>query len=47
MLVPLAGDMPIEQILADFEGLEREDVQAMLSYAARLAHVNRMERFAA
>lgn len=43
----LAGGMTIEQILADYEDLEREDILAVLSYAARLAHVKRMDRFAA
>lgn len=43
----LAGGMSIEQILADYEDLEREDILAALSYAARLAHVKRMERLAA
>ena len=36
-----------EEILADYEDLEREDIQAVLAYAARLAHVNRIERLAA
>jgi uncharacterized protein (DUF433 family) len=43
----LAGGMSVEQILADYEDLEREDILAALSYAARLAHVNRMDRLAA
>lgn len=43
----LASGMTAEAILADYEDLEREDIQAVLSYAARLAHVNRMERLAA
>lgn len=43
----LAGGMTIEQILADYQDLEREDILAALSYAARLAHVKRVERFAA
>jgi uncharacterized protein (DUF433 family) len=43
----LAGGMTIEQILADYEDLEREDILAVLSYAARLVHVKRMDRFAA
>lgn len=34
-------------ILADYEDLEREDILAALSYAARLAHVKRLERLAA
>ncbi len=43
----LAGGMTSEDILADYEDLEREDIQAVLAYAARLAHVNRIERLAA
>ena len=37
----LAGDMTIEEILADYPDLERDDILAALAYAARLAHVNR------
>jgi len=47
LLELLAGGMTIEQILADYEDLEREDLLAALSYAARLAHVKRMEPLAA
>jgi uncharacterized protein (DUF433 family) len=43
----LASGMTIEQILADYEDLEREDILAALSYAARLAHVKRIDRLAA
>ncbi len=43
----LAGGMTVDAILADYEDLEREDIQAVLAYAARLAHVNRIERLAA
>lgn len=43
----LASGMTKEEILADYEDLEPEDIQAVLSYAARLAHVNRIERLAA
>jgi uncharacterized protein (DUF433 family) len=43
----LAGGMSIDDILADYEDLEREDILAALAFAARLAHVKRMERFAA
>lgn len=47
LLELLAGGMTIEQMLADYEDLEREDILAALSYAARLAHVKRMGRVAA
>jgi len=43
----LASGMSIEEILADYEDLEREDILATLSFAARLAHVKRLERLAA
>lgn len=43
----LASGMTTEEILADYEDLEREDILAALSYAARLAHVKRLESLAA
>ncbi len=43
----LAGGMTPEEILADYEDLEREDILAALAYAARLAHVKRLDRVAA
>lgn len=43
----LASGMTTEEILADYEDLEREDILAALSYAARLTHVKRQERLAA
>ena len=43
----LAGGMRIDQILADYEDLEREDILAALSFAARLTHVKRLGRLAA
>jgi len=43
----LASGMAVEEIQADYEDLEREDIQAVLAYAAHLAHVNRIERLAA
>ncbi|MBM4227233.1 MAG: DUF433 domain-containing protein [Gammaproteobacteria bacterium] len=39
----LAGGMSTEEILADYPDLESEDILAALAYAARLAHVNRVE----
>ena len=47
LLELLAGGMTIEQILADYDDLEREDVLAALSYAARLTHVKSIGRLAA
>lgn len=43
----LASGMTTEEILADYEDMEREDILAVLSYAARLAPVKRLERLAA
>lgn len=43
----LAAGMTTEQILADYQDLEREDILATLAFAARLAHVKRTERLAA
>ncbi|MHB1360373.1 MAG: DUF433 domain-containing protein [Rhodocyclaceae bacterium] len=42
----LASGMSIEDILADYEDLERADILAALSFAAQLAHVKRYEPFA-
>ncbi len=41
MLEWLASGMTTEDILADYADLERDDILAALSYAARLAHVKR------
>jgi uncharacterized protein (DUF433 family) len=43
----LASGMTTEEILADYEDLEREDILAILSYATRLALVKRLEHLAA
>jgi len=43
----LASGMTIEDILGDYEDLEREDILAALAYAARLTHIKRVERIAA
>ncbi len=47
LLELMAGGMSIEEILGDYADLERDDILAALSYAARLSHVKRMERLAA
>lgn len=39
----LASGMTADEILADYEDLEHADILAVLAYAARLSHVNRME----
>ncbi|MEM7658524.1 MAG: DUF433 domain-containing protein, partial [Bacteroidota bacterium] len=38
MLELLAGGMTVEEILADYPYLEREDIQASLAYAAVIAN---------
>jgi len=43
----LAGGMSIDDILADYQDLEREDILAVFDFAARLSHVNHMEPLAA
>ena len=43
----LASGMTVDDILSDYEDLNREDILAVLSYAARLAHVNRIDQLAA
>lgn len=43
----LAAGMTVDEILADYEDLEREDILAALGFAARLAHVKRTDRLAA
>lgn len=43
----LASGMSTEEILVDYPDLEREDILAALSYAARLTHVKRLEQLAA
>lgn len=47
LLELLAGGMTIEDILDDYEDLEREDILAALAYAARLTHVKRLDRLIA
>jgi uncharacterized protein (DUF433 family) len=43
LLELLSSGMTIEEILADYEDLEREDLLAALAFAARLAQVKRLE----
>lgn len=43
----LSSGMTIEDLLADYEDLERADILATLAYAARLSRVLRMEPLAA
>jgi uncharacterized protein (DUF433 family) len=39
----LSSGMTTEEILADYEDLEREDILAALSFAARLSQIKRLE----
>ena len=39
----LSAGMTYDEILADYEDLEREDILAILAYAARLSQVKRLE----
>ena len=40
----LSSGMSIEEILADYEDLEREDILTVPAFAARLIQVKRIER---
>lgn len=42
LLEMLSSGMSADEILADYEDLEREDILAVLVYAARLSQVKRM-----
>ena len=43
LLELLSSGMTIDDILADYEDLEREDLLAVLAYAARLARTRRLQ----
>ena len=43
----LSAGMSTDEILADYEDLEREDILAVLRYAARLSQLSRAELLAA
>jgi uncharacterized protein (DUF433 family) len=42
----LSSGMSTEDILADYEDLEREDILAVLLYAARLSHIKSIYKIA-
>ena len=42
----LSAGMTSEEILADYDDLEPEDILAVLAYAARLSHVKRIQAVA-
>ena len=39
----LSSGMTVDEVLADYEDLEREDVLAALSFAARLSRIKRLD----
>ena len=39
----LSAGMTIEEILADFDDLERQDILAVLAFAARLSQIKRVQ----
>lgn len=43
LLELLSSGMTIDEILADYEDLEREDLLAVLAFAARLARIRRLQ----
>lgn len=46
LLELLSSGMTFDEILADYEDLEREDLLAALAFAARLSQIKRMEPLA-
>ncbi|MNC99736.1 hypothetical protein D3C83_181200 [compost metagenome] len=42
LLELLSSGMTTDEILADYQDLQKEDIQAVLLYAARLSQVKRM-----
>jgi uncharacterized protein (DUF433 family) len=47
LLELMSSGMSFDEILADYEDLAREDLLAVLAYAARLSQVNRTDLLAA
>ena len=43
MLELMSAGMTVNEILADYEDLEREDLLAVLAFATRLSQVKRMD----
>jgi uncharacterized protein (DUF433 family) len=43
LLELLSSGMTIDEILADYEDLEREDILAALAFGARMSQVKRMQ----
>ncbi len=47
LLELMSGGMSVDDILSDYEDLEREDILAVLAYAARLSRTRRVHPFGA
>ncbi|MBA2693043.1 MAG: DUF433 domain-containing protein [Rubrobacter sp.] len=47
LLELMSAGMTLEEILADYEDLEREDLLAVLAYAAKLSRVKRIDQLRA
>lgn len=47
LLELLSAGMTIDELLADYADLERDDILAALAFAARLTQVKRIEQLAA
>ena len=47
LLETLSSGMTTDEILSDYEDIQKEDIQAVLLYAARLSQVKRMSLVAA
>ena len=43
----LSADMSVEEILADYEDLEREDIMAALAFASDIIKIKRIAQLAA
>lgn len=43
LLELLSSGMTVEEILADYEDLEREDILAALAFATRMSQIKRVE----
>lgn len=39
----LSSGMTVEQVLIDYEDLERDDILAALAYAAKMTHLKRID----
>ncbi len=42
----LSSDMDIEEILQDYEDLEKEDIKACLLFASKLSHIKSIHKLA-